>query len=170
MQLIASVLPTNATNTSVSWDSDNTSVATVNSSGLVTAVAAGTAAITVTTEDGRKTATATATVYVPTSVEMSNCDVGLPEEFGILEIHPNPFNPSTTIRYQLPVTSHVTLDVYDMLGRIVASLVNGTREAGYHTAVFGGSALSSGIFYARMAAQTQAGKGVSRTAKLLLVK
>jgi len=104
-----------------------------------------------------------------TAVSVS-APIEIPNEFGILQNYPNPFNPSTTIRYQLPVTSHVTLEVYDMLGRIVASLVHGTREAGYHTAVFDGSNLSSGIFYARMAAQTQAGKGVSRTAKLLLVK
>lgn len=61
-QLTATVAPSNSTNQNVSWSSSNTSVATVNSSGLITAVAAGTATITVTTQDGNKTATCTVTV------------------------------------------------------------------------------------------------------------
>jgi uncharacterized protein YjdB len=63
-QLVATVLPSGATNKAVSWSSSNGSVATVNSSGLVTGVASGTATITVTTADGNYTATATATVTV----------------------------------------------------------------------------------------------------------
>jgi uncharacterized protein YjdB len=71
-QLAATVAPSNATNKTVSWSSGNTSVATVNSSGLVTAVAAGSATITVTTQDGNKTATSNITVNVPvTSVSVS---------------------------------------------------------------------------------------------------
>jgi uncharacterized protein YjdB len=62
--LIATVAPANATNKNVSWSSSNTAVATVNSSGAVTGVAAGTATITVTTQDGGKTATCTVTVSV----------------------------------------------------------------------------------------------------------
>ncbi len=61
-QLTATVSPSNASNKTVSWSSGNTAVATVNNSGLVTAVAAGTAVITVTTQDGNKTATCTITV------------------------------------------------------------------------------------------------------------
>ena len=61
-QLTAAVAPANATNTGVSWASDNTAVATVSSTGLVTAVSKGTAQITVTTADGSKTATCTVTV------------------------------------------------------------------------------------------------------------
>lgn len=66
-QLTATVLPSNATNKTVSWSSSNASVATVNSSGLVTAIAAGSATITVTTQDGNKTATSIITVNAPTS-------------------------------------------------------------------------------------------------------
>jgi uncharacterized protein YjdB len=61
-QLTATVLPSNATNQTVSWSSSNTSVATVNASGLVTGVATGTATITVTTQDGSRTATSSITV------------------------------------------------------------------------------------------------------------
>ena len=67
-QLTATVAPSNATNQAVSWSSSNTSVATVNSSGVVTGVAAGSAVITVTTSDGNKTATCTVTVTQPTLV------------------------------------------------------------------------------------------------------
>jgi uncharacterized protein YjdB len=66
-QLTATVLPTDATNKTVSWGSGNTSVATVNSSGLVTGVSAGTAIVTVTTQDGNKTATSTITVSSTTT-------------------------------------------------------------------------------------------------------
>ncbi len=66
-QLTATVAPSNATNKNVSWSSSNTSVATVNSSGLVTGVAAGSATITVTTQDGAKTATSVITVSPPNS-------------------------------------------------------------------------------------------------------
>ena len=65
-QLTATVLPTNATNKTVSWTSSNSSVASVNASGLVTGVAAGTASITVTTQDGNKTATCAVTVTTTT--------------------------------------------------------------------------------------------------------
>jgi len=64
--LTATILPSNATNKNVSWNSNNTSVVTVQN-GTVTAVAAGTATITVTTQDGNKTATCTVTVTNPTS-------------------------------------------------------------------------------------------------------
>ncbi len=67
-QLIATIAPTNATNMNVIWSSNNTSIATVNSTGLVTAVAPGTAQITVTTEDGNKTATCIVTVNPSSSI------------------------------------------------------------------------------------------------------
>jgi endo-1,4-beta-D-glucanase Y len=66
-QLVATVAPSNATNKNVSWSSSNTAVATVNSSGLVTGAAAGSATITVTTQDGNKTASSSITVTAPSS-------------------------------------------------------------------------------------------------------
>jgi len=65
---------------------------------------------------------------------------------------PNPFNPTTTIRYQLPEISYVHLQIYDTAGRLVATLVNGWREAGRHEVAFDGSNLPSGIYLARLAA------------------
>jgi uncharacterized protein YjdB len=77
-QLTATISPSNATNQSVTWSSNNTSVATVNSTGLITAVAAGSATITVTTEDGNRTATCSVSVTEPQggSSYMENFDSG----------------------------------------------------------------------------------------------
>ncbi len=67
-------------------------------------------------------------------------------EFILHGNYPNPFNPTTTINYQLSSISHVTLDVYDLTGRMVAQLVDGTREAGQHEVTFDASDLSSGVY------------------------
>jgi hypothetical protein len=75
------------------------------------------------------------------------------------------FNPSTTIKYELPRASQVRLSVFDMLGREVSVLVNERREAGVHEVRCDGSGLSSGVYFCRL----QAGGFVS-TKRLLLLK
>lgn len=64
--------------------------------------------------------------------------------------YPNPFNPSMRINYQLVTNSKVTLIVYDVLGRQVAILFDGTHDAGYYTATFDGSNFVSGVYFARL--------------------
>jgi len=66
--------------------------------------------------------------------------------------HPNPFNPSTTIRYAQTHRSHVTLTVFNTLGQKVAELVNGEVEAGQHEVKFNGRALASGVYFYRLQA------------------
>jgi hypothetical protein len=75
----------------------------------------------------------------------------LPANYGLSQNFPNPFNPATTIRYDLPQSGYVTLKVYDMVGREVAALVNGFVEAGQNKeASFDGSNLPSGVYFYRL--------------------
>jgi len=89
----------------------------------------------------------------------------LPVMFTSLQNFPNPFNPSTTISYQLPAQSYVMLKVFDVLGREVATLVNGVEEPGYKSIQFDANGLPSGIYFYRL----QAGIYVD-TKKLVLLR
>ena len=86
-------------------------------------------------------------------------------EFELFVNYPNPFNPSTTIRYALPERSYVTLTVFNTLGQLVATLVEGEMEPGYHDVRFDGSQFASGVYLYRL----QAGDLV-QTRKWLLIK
>ena len=90
---------------------------------------------------------------------------GIPGSLSLAQNYPNPFNPVTNIRYQLPAQSHVMLKVFDVLGREVATLVNGVEEPGYKEVQFNGSNLSSGMYFYRL----QAGSFVD-VKKLLLLR
>ena len=74
----------------------------------------------------------------------------LPTETKLLSNYPNPFNPSTTIKYQLKEPGFVTLKVYDILGKEVAALVNENKGAGYYSVHFDASKLSSGLYIYRL--------------------
>jgi hypothetical protein len=76
----------------------------------------------------------------------------VPVEIVTREKFPNPFNPSTTIRYGLPNRSHVLLTVFNTLGQRVSTLMNGEQEAGYHEVKFDGSRLGSGLYFYRIEA------------------
>jgi len=85
--------------------------------------------------------------------------------------YPNPFNPTTSINYQLSAISKVSLKVYDMLGREVVDLVNAVKETGYYNATFNASGLASGIYFVRLNVIPQDGsKSVVQTMKMLLLK
>ena len=88
-----------------------------------------------------------------------------PSTYELDQNYPNPFNPSTTIRYGLPHKSTVALIVYNTLGQLVAQLVNGEQEAGYHEVQFDGRSLATGVYFYRI----QAGDFV-QTRRLLLLK
>jgi C-terminal processing protease CtpA/Prc len=89
----------------------------------------------------------------------------LPQEFGLQQNYPNPFNPSTRIKYQLPIQSHVTLKVYNLLGQEVATLVDGVEEPGYKSVRWDASGVASGVYFSRL----ESG-GSIETKKLLLLR
>jgi len=64
--------------------------------------------------------------------------------------YPNPFNPSTTIKYQIKESGFVTLKIYDVLGKEVAELLNENKEAGFYNLTFNASNLPSGLYIYRM--------------------
>lgn len=70
--------------------------------------------------------------------------------FGLDKNYPNPFNPQTTVNFTLAKQGHATLVVYDVLGKEVATLVDGELSGGRHTATFDGSRLSSGAYFLRL--------------------
>ncbi|MDG5768277.1 zinc-dependent metalloprotease [Balneolales bacterium ANBcel1] len=94
----------------------------------------------------------------------------LPELFALQANYPNPFNPSTTIRFDLPEQAFVSISVYDIMGRRVASLASSTMSAGSHNVSFDASNLSSGIYIARFTATGSSGELFKRDLKMQLIK
>jgi hypothetical protein len=105
-------------------------------------------------------------------VSVENKDIShIPTDFSLSQNYPNPFNPTTTIKYQLPSAGHVTLKVYDMLGREVATLVNEEKAPGNYEVTFDANhseqcrGMASGVYFYRL----QAGN-FSETKKFVLMK
>ncbi len=89
----------------------------------------------------------------------------IPDKITLRPNYPNPFNPSTQIEFSLPQASDVQLTVYDVLGRRVATLINGKRQAGQHSVTFDASNLASGVYIYRLK-----GDGFSKSRKMLLLR
>lgn len=100
---------------------------------------------------------------VVTSVEET--EGSLPDTFTLSQNFPNPFNPSTVISYQIPVTAEIRLEIFNMLGQSVALLVNEQKAAGLHTVNFDASSLSSGIYIYRIQSNN-----FNQSKKMLLIK
>lgn len=103
------------------------------------------------------------------SVSITITDVGEnlsnPKEYKLYDNYPNPFNPSTILRYSIPEASFTTINIYDALGKEVSSLVNETKTAGTYEVEFNATDLSSGIYYYTL----QAGS-FNQTKKMILIK
>jgi hypothetical protein len=89
----------------------------------------------------------------------------LPSEFALLGNYPNPFNAQTVISYELPVSGHVRLEVYNLLGQKVATLVNSEEGAGHKSATWDASEVSSGLYFYKLSCA-----GVSETRRMILIK
>ena len=74
----------------------------------------------------------------------------VPDEFVLQQNYPNPFNPSTEISFGIPKESRVRIEVYNLLGQQVATVLDGIRSAGYHTVRFDAGALTSGMYMYRL--------------------
>lgn len=94
----------------------------------------------------------------------------VPESFGLNQNYPNPFNPTTVISYQISTVSHVTLKVYDVLGREVANLVDQRQNAGYYNVIFDASRFASGVYFCRLVANGNGGEKFVSVKKLVLMK
>lgn len=75
-----------------------------------------------------------------------------PDSYKLNQNYPNPFNPATQIDFSIPQNEHVSLEVYNMMGQKVATLVNQSMQAGEHTAAFDASGLASGVYLYRLSA------------------
>jgi hypothetical protein len=89
----------------------------------------------------------------------------IPVTYTLEQNYPNPFNPSTVIRYDVPKSSKVSLNVYDIMGREVAALVNDVQAAGRYEVVFSAQNISSGVYFYRLAAD-----GFISVKKMVLMK
>lgn len=94
--------------------------------------------------------------------------IGTPTTFSLKQNYPNPFNPSTKIEYAIPFDGKVSLSIFDMSGKEISKLVNGTQTAGYYSVNFDGTNLASGVYYYRIEVSGQ--NNFVDTRKMLLVK
>ena len=99
----------------------------------------------------------------------------LPMEYALSQNYPNPFNPTTNIKYALPVDSKLTMEIYNVLGQRVRTLVNDNVAAGFHIAEWDGTGnagqqLASGMYFLQMSAKGTNGKTFSDVRKLVMLK
>ena len=97
----------------------------------------------------------------------------LPTEISLSQNYPNPFNPTTTIKYQITVSSHVSLKIYNILGQELASLVDEEQPAGTHTLLWNGKStnglpVSSGVYFYRLEARESSGRFLFASVKKML--
>ncbi len=102
-------------------------------------------------------------------------DGQLPKEFALSQNYPNPFNPTTSITYALPVDSRVTMEIYNVIGQRVRTLVSDNQPAGYHAAEWNGMGnsgqqLSSGVYFLQLSAVGNNGKTFNDIRKLMMLK
>ena len=93
----------------------------------------------------------------------------IPADFVLFQNYPNPFNPSTTISFQLPAQSKIALKIFDVLGKEVGLLLDGTHSAGIHQVQFDAHGMSSGVYFYELSFTDGNGmKHYSRMKMLLL--
>ena len=103
-----------------------------------------------------------------TSVKKNNV-IQIPKQFSLDQNYPNPFNPVTVISWQLPVSSHVELSIYNILGQQVATLISENEQAGYYRTEWDAGSFSSGIYFYRLTIEA-GNKQIIKTKKMMLLQ
>ena len=101
----------------------------------------------------------------PVPITMENQNNVIPDMYSLSQNYPNPFNPSTVIRYATPNQNKIILNIYDLLGREVATLESAVKQKGAYEVEWNASALPSGVYFYRL----QAGS-FNETKKLILLR
>jgi hypothetical protein len=94
-----------------------------------------------------------------------NISSNVPDKFSLFQNYPNPFNPNTIIRFQIKDSRFVTLKVYDILGKEIATLVNEKLQPGEYETKFDGRNLSSGVYFYKLTT-----RDYSRTKRMIILK
>lgn len=152
------------TYTARSSDDEIVAVEAMNYAITITAISIGSATITATSTDPQgASATHSFRVTVAAGVNSEHATGDLPNSFALRQNYPNPFNPRTVIAFDLPQRSSVTLKLYDVLGKEVATLASGDFPAGRFQAVWDASSFPSGVYLYQLEAETY-----SETRRLVL--
>lgn len=103
-------------------------------------------------------------------VGVENNNSAIPNNFNLRQNYPNPFNPTTQITFDLPKEGHVSLKIYDGLGREISNVFEGIKQAGSYDVNFDGAGLSSGVYYYRLEVSNQSSLLYAMTKKMILLK
>jgi len=103
--------------------------------------------------------------YAPSVTSVTSVIVGIPAQFTLEQNYPNPFNPATTIGFSVPDDGRVTLNVYDVLGRVVSTVLDEVKTRGSYAVSWNAASVSSGMYFYRLDAG-----GYSMTRKLVVQK
>ena len=104
-------------------------------------------------------------IIVANSQYEVSVDMPIATSFTLSEAYPNPFNPTTTMTLTMPVSGEITVEVYNVLGQVVATLASGYMDASTYTLTWDASNASSGVYFVQADAE-----GFTKTQKLMLVK
>ena len=104
-------------------------------------------------------------IIVANSQYEVSVDLPLVTSFSLSEAYPNPFTPTTTMTLIMPVSGEITVEVYNVLGQVVATLASGYMEASTYTLTWDASNASSGVYFVQADAE-----GLTKTQRLMLVK
>lgn len=111
------------------------------------------------------------TILVSFQVDVSGIvgpNNNLPQEYLLYNNYPNPFNPATTISYSLPENARVKIEIFNILGQKVATLVDDVKHAGSYKLTWSAQNISSGVYFCKLKAEGK--KIFEKTQKLVLMK